>query len=327
MNNEKEISDTNGFGGIDLTRQLGKGTIRRIKFGAKIREITRSRSSSRATVSFDELSLSDIETEQTQQTPWDTVAWPTIDMGEVDQIVQESEVDWQDNLLNEFDIRQRSSAAYAQAEFRASLAAERFLTGKFGARIVGTETWLDGYQDLGDGIEPVSLKTRYTDFLPSFNSRMRIAERASLTIGVAKVMTRPEINDLAPGIRINFADKTAKSGNPDLEPFRANQYMAEVTWAPERGRRLSANVTYRDVSNFTAIGEETIEIGDDTFLVTRPINGGDGSILSVSAGLNQNLRQMSRVLRDVSAQRDLPQGKNASKLLHNDSSERLLPIG
>ena len=34
-----------------------------------------------------------------------------------------------------------------------------------------------------------------------------------------------------------------------------------------------------------------------------------------------------QVLRDVSAQRDLPQGKNASKLLHNDSSERLLPIG
>jgi len=33
------------------------------------------------------------------------------------------------------------------------------------------------------------------------------------------------------------------------------------------------------------------------------------------------------VLRSVSAQRDLPQGKNASKMLHNDSSERLLPIG
>ena len=33
------------------------------------------------------------------------------------------------------------------------------------------------------------------------------------------------------------------------------------------------------------------------------------------------------VLRAVAAQRDLPQGKGASKMLHNDSSERLLPIG
>jgi outer membrane receptor protein involved in Fe transport len=64
---------------------------------------------------------------------------------------------------------------------------------------------------------------------------------------------------------------------------------------------LGANITYRDVSNFTALGEETIEIGDDTFLVTRPVNGGDGSILTASARINQNLRQMTRALRDVSA--------------------------
>jgi iron complex outermembrane receptor protein len=216
-------------------------------------------------VSFDELSLDDIDTGETQQTPWDTVAWPTIDMGAVDEIVQESPIDWQENLLNEFDIKQRSSAGYVQAEFRASVAEERFLVGKFGARLVGTETWIDGYQDIGEGPEPVALKTRYTDFLPSFSSRMRIAERAGLSVGIAKVMTRPELNDLAPGIRLNFADKTAKSGNPNLEPFRANQYLVEVTWAPERGRRLGANITYRDVSNFTALGEETIEIGPDGF--------------------------------------------------------------
>lgn len=297
----KDVNDTNGFGGLDLTRQLGRGTIRRIKMGAKIREMTRSRRSSKGTVSFDELSLDDIDTGETQQTPWDTVAWPTIDMGAVDEIVQESPIDWQENLLNEFDIKQRSSAGYVQAEFRASVAEERFLVGKFGARLVGTETWIDGYQDIGEGPEPVALKTRYTDFLPSFSSRMRIAERAGLSVGIAKVMTRPELNDLAPGIRLNFADKTAKSGNPNLEPFRANQYLVEVTWAPERGRRLGANITYRDVSNFTALGEETIEIGDDTFLVTRPVNGGDGSILTASARINQNLRQMTRALRNVSA--------------------------
>jgi TonB-dependent receptor len=297
----KEISDTNSFGGLDLTRQLDKGAIRRIKLGAKIREMNRSRRSSKGTVDLDGLLLSDIATEQTQQTPWDTVAWPTIDMEAVDEIVQEGPIEWEDNLLNEFDIKQRSSAGYMQAEFRASLAEERFLVGKFGARLVGTETWIDGYQDLGGGIEPVSLKTRYTDFLPSFSSRMRIAERAGLTVGIAKVMTRPEFNDLAPGIRLNFSDKTAKSGNPNLEPFRANQYLVEVTWAPERGRRLGASVTYRDVSNFTALGEETIEIGDDTFLVTRPVNGGDGSILTASAKLNQNLRQITRALRNVSA--------------------------
>ena len=71
---------------------------------------------------------------------------------------------------------------------------------------------------------------------------MRIAERAILTLGLAKVMTRPPFNSLAPGIRLNFADRTAKSGNPNLEPFRANQFLAELVWALESGPRLSGEM-------------------------------------------------------------------------------------
>ena len=319
----KDMKDTNSFAGLDLIRPINGGKIRRLKIGGKIREMTRSRNDSKGVVGLDELPLTDIDTDETQQTPWDTVAWPTINMTEVNNIVQESQVDWEQNFLNQFYIKQRSSAGYIQADFRASLTEERFMTGNFGARFVGTDTWTDGFQDLGEGPAPVSLKTSYTDFLPSFNTRVRIGERAGLTIGIAKVMTRPEINDLAPGIRINFSEKTAKSGNPDLEPFRANQYLAEVTWAPERGRRLSANITYRDVSNFTAVGEEIIEIGDETFLVTRPINGGDGHILTASTRLNQNLRQVTRKLQNFSASLSYTYNDSSTDFLDPATGETL----
>ena len=297
----KNSKDTDSFAGVDLIRPIGEGTLRRLRVGGKIREMARSRRGSRSVVGLDGLSLSDSDSGQVQQNPWDAIPWPTVDMGIIDHIVQESEIDWRDNLLNEYDVEQWSAAAYIQADFRATLADERFLTGNIGARFVGTDTLIDGYQDLGEGIAPVSLKNDYTDFLPSVNARMRIAERASLTLGAAKVMTRPAFNDLAPGIRLNFSDKTAKSGNPELQPFRANLYLAEVTWAPERGRRLNANISYRDVKNFTALGEEEIDIRDDTFLVTRPVNGGNGSILSVAARLNQNLRRVTAYLQNFSA--------------------------
>jgi TonB-dependent receptor len=320
---QKNTRDTDTFGGMDLIRPMGGGWLRRLRVGAKIREMTRSRGGSTAAVGLDGLLLSESDSGRMEQTPWDSIVWPTIDMGNINRIVQESEVDWQKNFLNEYNVEQWSSAGYLQADIRASLTEDRFLIGNVGARFVDTETQIDGYQNLGEGLEQVSLKSSYTDLLPSANARVRIADRASLTLGAAKVMTRPAFNNLAPGIRVNFSDKTAKSGNPNLQPFRANLYLAEVAWAPERGRRLSANISYRDVNNYTALGEEEIEIGDDTYLVTRPVNGGDGSILSVAVRLNQNLRRMSTQLRYFSVALSYTHNRSRTNFLDPGSGETL----
>jgi iron complex outermembrane receptor protein len=320
----RHTKDTNSFGGIDLTRQLGEGIIRRIRFGGKIRDMTGSRQNSRGLVSLDEdLSLADYASNQGQQTRWDTIEWPTTDMEQIDSIVQDNQIDWQDNLLNEYDIEQRSSAGYLQADFRAKLAEDRILVGNVGVRIVGTETWIDGYQDLGEGPVPISLKTDYTDTLPSLSMRMRIAERASLTLGAAKVMTRPAFNSLAPGNRINFSDRTAKSGNPNLQPFRANQFLAELAWAPDGGPRLRGEIAYRDVKSYFALAEESVEINDDIFLVTRPINGDDGSILTASVKLDQKLRRLTRRLRNFAVSVSYTRNKSRTDLLDPFSGEKL----
>lgn len=200
--------------------------------------------------------------------------------------------------MNVYDIERRTNAAYIQADFRTSETRKRFLVGNVGVRIVGTETWIDGYQEDNLELRPISLKTTYTDVLPSLSIRMRIANRAALTMGAAKVMTHPAFNDLAPGIRVNYADRSGRSGNPYLEPFRATQYLAEVTWAPVRGRRLTANIAYRDVESYFALGEESVEISDDMFLITRPINGEDGYILTAGVKLEQNLRRLHDVLQN-----------------------------
>ena len=321
---DRNTRDTNGFAGVDVTRGLGKDFFRRVRFGGKFRQATRNRRNSTGQVSLDEgLTLEDFFSGRYQQTPWDTVEWPAVDMGKVDAAVQESQIDWIDNLLNEYDIKRQTGAGYLQADFRASLDEVRFLVGNIGARIVNTETWINGFQDQGEGLEPFSQKNTYTDILPSLSMRMRIAERTALTLGVAKVMTHPAFNDLAPGIRINNADKTAKSGNPDLEPFRANQYLAELTWAPVRGRRLSAMLTYRDAESFFVRGEESIEINDATFIVMRPINGYNGSILTAGLKLDQNLRRMTRYLRNFDLSLSYTHNNSRTEIRDPYSAEKL----
>ena len=320
----RNAKDSNRFGGIDLTRQLSDGLVRRVKFGAKVREMTGSRRSPKGLVTMDEnLYLVDAASSQNRQTPWDTVAWPAADMEIVDSIVQSSQIDWRENLLNEYDIEQRSSAVYLQADLRGRLANERVLTGNVGVRIVGTETWIAGFQDNGEGPLPFSLQNDYTDVLPSFGMRMRITDRTRMTIGVAKVMTRPSFNSLAPGNRLNFADKTAKSGNPNLQPFRANQIVTELIWAPAGGSSVSGEIAYRDVKSYFALAEESVEINDDIFLVTRPVNGDNGSILSASIKLDQKLRRIARRMRNFGVTVSYTHNKSRTDMVDSFSGEEL----
>lgn len=298
---DRSTEDGNGFGSLDVSRSLGDGFIRRVRFGGKMREATRERRSSKANEKLDKgLTLSDFFSGQFRQTQWDEHKWPISDTAQVSALVEESEIAWQETLLNIYDMERQTNAAYLQADFRAGAGDNRDVVGNFGARFVDTETRIAGYQENGGILVPTRTKTQYTDFLPSVSMRKRVAERTVLSLGAARVMTHPAFNDLAPGIRINYAEKTARSGNPELEPFRANQYMAELTWVPARGRRLSGNISYRDVSSYFALGEESIEIDDDVFLVTRPVNGDDGYILSALVRLEQNLRRLNTRLRNMS---------------------------
>jgi TonB-dependent receptor len=298
---DRDTRDTNLFGNIDVSRRIGGDFFRRFFFGAKTRELSRERDSSRGNPGLeDRPGLDEYFSGRYQRTPWDMTWWPSIDMNEVDSTIAGSEVVWKENPLNEYDIEQNTDAVYIQADFRATLKNERFLIGNVGVRLVDTRTRIAGYQDQGDGLRPFTQVNRYTDVLPSFGTRIRVAERAALTLGVARVMTHPSFNDLAPGIRINNADKTAKAGNPDLEPFRAELYLAELTWAPVRGSRLNATLAYRDVESFFVVGEQSVEINDSTYIIMRPINGYDGSILTAGINLDQNLRRITQHLRNFS---------------------------
>ena len=321
---DRVTEDTNRFGGIDVARPLGEGFVRRISFGGKVREMTRSRRTSKGNLDLDDsLSLSDFFSGQFQQTPWDMHEWPSSDMGIVNSVVQENEIDWKENLLNEYDIERRTNAGYLQVDFRSGEAEKRFLVGNVGARIVATDTSIAGFQETGEAIVPVAIKTSYTDVLPSLSLRIRIADRAALAFGLAKVMIHPSFNDLAPGIRFNYSDKTARSGNPFLEPFRADQAMTELTWVPERGTRLKINLVYRDVASFFALSEESIEFEGDTYLVTRPINGEDGYILTAGVKVEQNLRRLIRQLRNMDLSISYVHNKSGTEMEDPFTGEKL----
>ena len=140
---------------------------------------------------------------------------------------------------------------------------------------------------------------------------------------MAKVMTHPSFNDLAPGIRFNESDKTARSGNPYLEPFRAGQILADLTWVPYCGLRLKANLAYRDVESYFALTEESIEFDGDTYLVTKPINGEDGYIFTAGVGLEQNMGRLNRKLRNFTLSLSYMRNKSGTEMRDPYTDEKL----
>jgi TonB-dependent receptor len=298
--NERQTRDTSKVAALDINRPIALGLINRLRFGAKLRDMGRDRTSARARVDFEQgQTLAEFFSGRFWRSPWDTVNWPGSDLDAIDAFVRDTGVQWEENLLDDYEIERKTLAGYLQADFRTGEERRRFLVGNLGLRIVTTRSHIEGYRDEGERLVSAVFDDDYLDLLPSLNLRLRMADRTLLSLGAARVMTHPAFNDLAPGIRVNYSDKTGRAGNPELEPFQASVYMAEWVWVPVRGRRVTGHLSFRDVDRYFAMGEESLEIGDEDFLVTRPTNGDDGSLLTAMLKFEQNLGRLHARLQNL----------------------------
>ena len=72
-----------------------------------------------------------------------------------------------------------------------------------------------------------------------------------LRFGAAKVMSRPNLGALTPGVNIGTGStKSVTSGNPFLDPYRAKTADAAVEWYFQPGGLLSFAYFYKDISTF-----------------------------------------------------------------------------
>ena len=111
---------------------------------------------------------------------------------------------------------------------------------------------------------PISGSHKYDNFLPSLNFNVEVAENQLVRLGLAKVITRPRIDQLGQGssVRFNTAIEsvtstdpqtsawTSRSGNIHLEPFEANQFDLSYEWYYSDLGYLSATYFYKDLVNW-----------------------------------------------------------------------------
>lgn len=206
------------------------------------------------------------------------------------------------NRLNTFSVEEDVSSAYAQLNLQGELAEVPF-TGNLGARLVQTRQTSSGFsvpfqlvinQDgigniiLGDSPEEIFVENDYDNVLASLNLAFELDQGLFLRVAASKVVTRPTLSNLGPGISINATQQTATAGNPRLQPFESEQFDLGIEWYFADASALYGAAFYKDIGNFVAIvsGPDTIS-GVDFIDVSRPRNAESAEVTGMEFGYQQ----------------------------------------
>jgi iron complex outermembrane recepter protein len=200
--------------------------------------------------------------------------WTVADLGAFNQMLNPATLDAAANLdyQNSGTFEETSTAAYLEFNKKLELGGHgvRFNTG---LRWVKTEQDLTGFVQTATtprpppGATPIAqipflwniredqfgtntTSGEYDVVLPSFNMAFDITDKLVARMGLAKTMTRPNPGDMMPFVSLSTSG-VVSAGNPDLQPYFAQQADLGLEWYFQEGAVLSANYFQKNIDGFT----------------------------------------------------------------------------
>ena len=166
-----------------------------------------------------------------------------------------------DNLTgiaaNNRSVNEKDSGVYVQADFSVDLGPVP-LSGNVGVRYVKTELTSDGWSFPGGVATPTRVEHEYSDTLPSFNLVAELTPEFLVRLSAAEVMARPGLGFLNPGATVSVAggSRTVTTGNPRLNPFRADTVDLSFEWYFAEESLLSLGLFYKNIDSYIQTSSE-----------------------------------------------------------------------
>lgn len=159
---------------------------------------------------------------------------------------------------NNRSVKERDRGGWLQGDFETSTFGIP-LRGNVGLRYVRTEQASTGFAVINSRPTLTTVERQYSDTLPSMNLAWDLNDDLVLRFGAAKVMSRPGLGNLTPGVSVSVSggNRVVTGGDPFLDPFRAKTFDLGLEWyfAPESV--LGAAVFYKDIESFVQTSRET----------------------------------------------------------------------
>jgi len=220
-------------------------------------------------------------------------------------------------------IREQVKSAYAMATFDTGFALPVKLRGDVGVRYVKTDMLAAGVVSVSaPGATPTNLRGQYgqvlrdyADWLPSANLVFEPARNLLLRLAAAKVMSRPELGQLAPTSGITATTRTGNINNPYLDPIRADTFDAAVEWYFQPGslfsvayfhkniktyiQRVTSQIPFNQLGLPTALLDNTNTAPTEIFTVGQPVNTPGGKLNGVEVNAQVQLRFLPGFLKNL----------------------------
>ena len=164
---------------------------------------------------------------------------------------------------NTYSINEKTYGGYAMAKFGGD-----DWRGNVGLRVVKTDQTSVGniiggsnpqFTNPFGGFTPTTAERSYTDVLPSANLSVDLSEQFVLRFAAGKTVTRPDFVDITPGTDLNGTLLTGRGGDPNLDPYRANQYDVSLEWYPDRETIVALALFYKDIQSYI-VNTTSVEI-------------------------------------------------------------------
>ena len=204
-----------------------------------------------------------------------------------------------------FSINEKTYGGYAMAKFGGTN-----WRGNIGLRVIRTDQDSRGNQfgttgpesipNLFGNFTPVQVKRHYTDWLPSANVSFDINPQLVLRLAAARTMARPDYTDIVPRVSLNPGALSGSGGDPNVDPFRANQADVSLEWYPDRETIVAGALYYKDIKSYivNVTTQETFPVETQTPNLSR---------CTLAGGPNPNLYNC---LFDINRRSNGPGGSN-----------------
>ena len=203
------------------------------------------------------------------------------------------------NPSENFSINEKTLGGYAMAK----LGGDNWM-GNLGLRVVRTKQRSSGnilgvpagegtVDDNPFGIYlPTTQSRSYTDFLPSANFSFDLSDEFKLRLGAGRTIARADYTDIVPRVSLNPSAMTADAGDPDVEPYRANQYDISLEWYPDRDTIVALALYYKDIQSYVVnrIVQRVYPVETGTPNTSRCVSAGTSNADLYNCTFDVNLR-------------------------------------
>ena len=204
-----------------------------------------------------------------------------------------------------YEVEENTKAGYVQLDWKGRLFGKA-IRGNTGFRAYETELTSSGVMAVRGVNTPTVAKKKYSGVLPAFNAVLEVSDQFQIRAAAARNINRPALGAYAMNgtISVDGANVSVSTGNPNLDPYKSDEFDLAFEWYFGSVGMLTAGVFHKSIDGLVASQTTNNVTYASTGLAEGLYPGVTGSTLVSTYTRQVNLNTAKLTGLELSAQSD-----------------------